>query len=250
MLEQNRYQLFIGVLIVAALVAGVLIGASVSPNEVQKTAVTEPKSVSFSGIYNVSIFVPAVDSGGRGIATRLTVETKNGTGRILANIDKLLFWVDTQASIQTAMAVAENYTGIDTDAVDMIYTIKSNNASLVGGPSAGAALTLATIAAIEQIQPNKSVMITGTIDENGTIGQVGGVLEKAKAAKSVGATLFLVPVGEGTETVTGPIEKCVQKPNLMYCETKYETKTINIGENVGIEVKEVATIADAASYFL
>lgn len=235
---------------VIALLIGVLMGISIFPaKEIIKT-VHEPVNVSTVEKYSVGIYVPAVDSEGRGVATRLTVETMSGEGRILSNIDKLVFWVDTQSSIQTAENVAENYTGINTDYTDIIYSIRSVNATLVGGPSAGAALTLATIAALQQKQPNNSVMITGTINEEGEIGPVGGVLEKARAAKSVGATLFLVPVGEGTEKTTEPVEKCVQKKDFVYCETKYETETINIGESLGIEIKEVATISDAARYFL
>jgi len=234
--------------IVASLLVGLLIGTSVMPvKEVTKDVVKEaPNLPSFT----VGINVPAVDNEGRGIATKLTVESKPGTGRILTNIDKLVFWVDTQSSIRTAMLVAENYTGVETDALDIIYTIKSDNATVVGGPSAGAALTLATIAALEEKQLNGSVMITGTINNDGSIGVVGGVMEKAKAAKGIGATLFLVPVGEGTENTMKPVEKCVQKPDFIYCETRYETTHVSIGENVGIEVKEVATISDAAKYFL
>ncbi|MEM7824012.1 MAG: S16 family serine protease [Candidatus Aenigmatarchaeota archaeon] len=207
-------------------------------------------STSQPGTWSVGINVPAIDKEGKGVATLLTVEIKPGSGRILTNIDKLLFWVDTQASIQTAKAVAENYTGVNTDSIDIIYTITTDNATVIGGPSAGAALTLATIAALEHKQLNSSVMITGTINDDGSIGPVGGVLEKAKAAKNVGATLFLVPSGEGTETLLKPIEKCVQKPRFVYCETRYESVTISIGEAAGIDVKEVATIAEAAQYLL
>ena len=65
------------------------------------------------------------------------------------------------------------------------------------GPSAGAALTIATIAALKHDSIRSDVVITGTINADGTIGQIGGVLEKAQAAKDIGAKLFLVPVGQG-----------------------------------------------------
>ena len=55
----------------------------------------------------------AVDQNGKGVSTPLVVEVKPGTGEALTNIDKLLFWTDTQQSIQTAKAVAENITGIN-----------------------------------------------------------------------------------------------------------------------------------------
>lgn len=238
----------------AVLLAGLLLGLAAAPvkiQEVTKEVVREAASnITVPGLWSVDISVPAVDEEGRGVATQLTVETGPGTGRILTNIDKLLFWVDTQESIQTAKAIAENYTGINTGTMDLIYTITTDNATIIGGPSAGAALTLATIAALEHRQLNSSVMITGTINEGGSIGPIGGVLEKAKAARDAGAVLFLVPPGQGTESVLKPVEKCTQRPNFVYCETRYETTTVNIGQAAGIEVKEVASIGDAVSYFL
>lgn len=197
----------------------------------------------------VELGLPAVDQNGNGVITKLRVEARPGNGKVLTNIDKLLFWVDTQQSIQTAKIVAENVTGIDASKFDLIYTIESN-ASLVGGPSAGAALTIATIAVLENKSLKKGVMMTGTINPDGSIGEVGGVLEKARAAKEFGATVFLVPYGQGTETYLEPEEKCVRKLNFVFCETTYKPKTINIGKEVGISVIEVKNIEEALKYFI
>lgn len=199
--------------------------------------------------YAVSMFVPAVDSHGQGVNAKLSVETRKGDGKTLANIDVLLFWVDTQQSIQTARAVAEKVSGVDTDNVDIMYEIDAGNVSLVGGPSAGAALTIATIASLSGKQPNSSVMITGTIEENASISQVGGVLEKARAAKSVGATLFLVPKGESVETFTKLNENCSKEVGYVYCEKTYEKKTVNIGNETGLAVREVSDIYEALPFF-
>lgn len=236
--------------IVLALVVGILIGAFAMPQKEAAGIAQGPAGTTVPGMYSVDISVPAVDDEGHGIATQLTVETKPGTGRVLTNIDKLLFWTDTQQSIQTARAVAENISAANTSKLDIIYSIRTDNATIVGGPSAGAALTLATIAALERRQLNSSVMITGTINDDGTIGPVGGVLEKAKAAKSVGAKLFLVPIGEGTDIVIKPIEKCFQRPDFTYCETTYSKTSVSIGENADIEVREIADIGEAVKYLL
>jgi len=199
--------------------------------------------------YTVTMAVPAVDSHGHGVATSLVVETRKGSGKTLADIDVLLFWVDTQQSIQTAKTVAEQITGISTNSIDLIYSIDARNVSLVGGPSAGAALTIATIAALEGKQPKSDVMITGTIDENNTVGPVGGVLEKARAAKAVGIRVFLVPPGESVETFTEPVENCTKETGYVYCEKTYQRKTVNIGEDVGLEVKEISSISEALPFF-
>lgn len=207
-------------------------------------AVFTPASIESSA----TIYVPALDNDGNGVALPLTVQKRTGYGETLIDINNLVFWFDTQQSIQTAKEVAQNLSGVDASRINLVYMI-STNASLVGGPSAGAALTIATIAALENKTLDKSVMITGTVNPDGTVGQVGGVLEKAKAAKQVGTRLFLVPKGQGTETFLKPEEKCTESKRFVYCETKYRQATIDISGTAGIEVKEVATIAEAKKYF-
>ena len=72
------------------------------------------------------------------------------------------------------------------------------NSGDVGGPSAGLAYTLAII---DQLTPGsltggKTVAVTGTMQPDGSVGEVGGVHQKTLAAISAGATLMLVPTGE------------------------------------------------------
>ncbi len=152
----------------------------------------------------------AVDEEGNGIITPLYVVVEPGDGKVLTNIEKLLFWIDTQFSIQTAKAVAENITQISTNGLDITYSVTSN-ATLIGGPSAGAALTVVTVAALQNKKIRGDVMLTGTVEMDGSVGQVGGVLEKAKAAKDVGAKVFLVPYGQGTQTLLKPNERCTKR---------------------------------------
>jgi uncharacterized protein len=190
----------------------------------------------------------AVDQNGMGISTPLVVEAKPGNGETLANIDKLLFWTDTQQSVQTAKSVAENVTGISASNYDITYSIESN-ATVVGGPSAGVALTIATIAALKNETIRGDVIITGTINSDGTIGEIGGVLEKATAAKEAGAMLLLVPKGQSMQTYLRPNETCVTKGNSKFCETTYKEETISIGKDAGISVLEVGNVSEAYKYF-
>lgn len=211
---------------------------------------TDEAPVKTEGISTSSLDLPAVDAQGNGINTVLTVISKPGTGKVLIDIEEPLFWVDTQQSIQTAKKVAKEITGIDTDKVDLEYNIEVGNASLVGGPSAGAALTVATIAALQNKPLKENVMITGTINEDGTIGKVGAIIEKAKAAKDAGAEIFLVPSGESSQTKIIPDEKCIERPGLIYCETVYRQMKVNVGDSIKIEVKEIGNIRQALEYFL
>jgi len=202
-----------------------------------------------NGGNHIEMLVPAVDKEGNGVATKLLVDAQQGSGKILTNIDILLFWVDTQQSIQTARNVAENATNIDASRLDITYAIDADNVTLIGGPSAGAALTIATVGALKGVQPNTGVAITGTINPDGSIGKVGSVYEKGNAVKRSGATTFLVPVGESTESIVRPLEKCTENPGFTYCETVYTETHTNIGESLGIKVVEVANILQAIPYF-
>lgn len=193
--------------------------------------------------------VPAVDNQGNGVATNLKVEAIPGEGRTLTNIDSLLFWVDTQYSIQVAKTVAQNLTNIDLSKVDLIYTIETQ-ASIIEGPSAGAALTLATIAVLENRSVHPNVSITGTINPDGTIGPVGGILAKAGASKDVGIRTFLVPKGQGLQTVYKPIKQCERIGLVTYCTVEYERESVDITEQSGVEIREVSNVQEALKYFL
>lgn len=240
----NKKILIVSVFILLISIAQV---ANVSyQNNFGKSPVEKIKTEVSPGV--VKINAPAVDSQGNGIATTLKVEVVPGEGRVLTNINQLLFWVDTQHSIQTAESVARNFTNADLSKVDLIYTIETN-ASLIEGPSAGAALTIATIAAIENKTVNPHIAITGTIRPDGTIGPVGGILEKAKASKESGATLFLVPKGQGLQKTLTPVKKCEKVGTFTFCTTTYKESEVNVISEGGITIVEVATIEDALKYF-
>lgn len=216
------------------------------PIEIVPEVPAPPPKVSYAAVV---MKIPAVDEEGRGVMTLLEVVTRPGRGRTLVNIDQLLFWVDTQHSIRVARNVAQNVTGADLTAIDLIYTIETN-ASVIGGESAGAAITVATIAALTNASINPTVMITGTIDSAGQIGQVGAVLAKAMAVKEAGAHLFLVPTGQARQVYYQPVRHCEQIGPFTYCTTEYRAEQIDIAQQVGIEVIEVATISETLKYFL
>jgi len=199
--------------------------------------------------HEVVMYVPAIDDEGRGAALTLSVQAQPGEGRILTDINNLFFWIDTQNSIRIAERVAQNITNVDISKIDLIYNVKTN-ASAIEGPSAGAALTIATIAALENKDVKSDVMITGTISPDGTIGPVGAVSEKAKAAKDIGMKIFLVPRGQSVQKIYQPSQKCETLGPLQYCSTEYTTKVVNITSITGLDIKEVSNIQEALKYFL
>ena len=72
------------------------------------------------------------------------------------------------------------------------------NTQLVGGPSAGLAFTLAIIDDLTpgSLTGGRRVAVTGTIDPDGQVGEVGGVEQKAITARTNGVKLMIVPKAE------------------------------------------------------
>ena len=195
--SNSKFYLITSIILVIGIIIGLGINMRVNP-ENYNTVINKNINIikynpsNFDSISGISyIKVPAVDSNGDGVITSLVVEVTKGTGKTLIDIDSVLFIADTQSSIRTAKEVAAQYTGKDLNKYDIIYHLDTN-ASIIGGPSAGAALTIATISALENQKIKDNIVITGTIQADGTIGEVGGILDKAKAAKLSEANLFLV----------------------------------------------------------
>ncbi len=68
----------------------------------------------------------------------------------------------------------------------------------IGGPSAGLAMSLGIIDKLSsgRLTGNRIIAATGTIDQHGNVGDVGGVAEKTVAVERAGATVFFVPSRE------------------------------------------------------
>jgi PDZ domain-containing protein len=68
----------------------------------------------------------------------------------------------------------------------------------IGGPSAGLAFTLGVIDKLttSDLTGGREIAATGTINPDGSVGDVGGVVQKTAAVRKAGAVAFLVPPGE------------------------------------------------------
>ncbi len=90
--------------------------------------------------------------------------------------------------------------GIDTeDHVDYTYPFPVNiDVTNIGGPSAGLAMTLGVIDALDKgsLTGGLTVAATGTIDSHGNVGPIGGIPQKTVAVEKAGASMFFVPVAQ------------------------------------------------------
>jgi uncharacterized protein len=166
--------------------------------------------------------VLAVDENNVGHVIPLEVIIKEGKGNLFINVANVVVDETLQSSAQTAIHVARDVTRTSLIDKDILINIKSEEPGqnlIIAGGSAGAAMTLTAMAAMQGKTLRKEVLITGTIREDHTIGRIGAARAKGLAAKENGAVLFLVP----------------------------ETQKSEVG-GIGIEVREVSTIEDAARY--
>lgn len=90
----------------------------------------------------------------------------------------------------------------DTRTVSLPFEVKISTTD-IGGPSAGLAFTLALLDELTKgnLMGNGGVVATGTINEDGTVGAIGALEQKAVAVRNAGATLFLVPAGQTDEEI-------------------------------------------------
>lgn len=77
------------------------------------------------------------------------------------------------------------------------------NVGDIGGPSAGLMLALAVIDHLtdDDLADGRFIAGTGTIVPDGTVGPIGGITHKLKAARDAGATAFLVPAENCAEAI-------------------------------------------------
>ncbi|AKB48323.1 putative ATP-dependent protease [Methanosarcina sp. Kolksee] len=184
-----------------------------------------------------------------GALLNISTEIQSGKGRVLVQTTPLM-GVVFQDAANTAVFVAENKTGRQMSSSDIIFSITASNETPgVDGPSAGALMTLLTISAIDNnTKLNNSITLTGTIDDEGNIGQIGGVLEKAKAAKVGGKTLFLIPK-ENNQLVTYKyVERKLGGFNVIEKQSEVVDAKEYIEKEVGINIEYVDTIDDVLKY--
>jgi PDZ domain-containing protein len=102
----------------------------------------------------------------------------------------------------------------------------------IGGPSGGLAMSLAILDDLTpgNLTGGKRVAVTGTIGFAGTVGEIGGIEQKAVAARVAGARLFIVPA-------------CTTPEYKVSCEADLQRATKRAGPKV--KVVPVQTFEEA-----
>jgi len=241
------------------LVLIIAIVAIICPSCTQFTVATSNPGQIYEGdesiIYrNVTVYAPAVastENGYVGVISTVTVTIQsNGSGRVF--VDTLpLTQVDMQGSARLAVKVASSLVkndencDVDPSKFDYFFVVRTSS-PVIGGPSAGGIMTVATISLLENWEMDNRTVMTGMINPDGSIGPIGGIPQKIDAANSVGATHFLIPKGQGTYT-----EMVATTVNGWITTVKPVTRNIAdyAMDNYGITVTEVADVNEALNNF-
>ncbi len=199
-------------------------------------------------------FIAAVDPNGNGSLNRAEVEIIDGKGRVLFNTNPFVE-PDTQQSLENAARAAFSFTGKSMAGKDVIFSVTNTPAQLIGGPSAGGAFAVSTVAAIEGKKVKTDVAMTGTIDPQGNVGPIGGVIEKASAAAGQGMKLFLVPAGQTKVNYYKEVVEEQKRGFVTIRRVRLVPQQIDLNEyakenNLDIEIREISTLKEAVDLML
>lgn len=209
---------------------------------------TTISSAQFVNESKVDIKAVAVTSGEnpRGVVINITVIVTPGNGKVFVSTTPYTE-IDMQGSAQLAALTACDLLGLDFTKHDFFYIIEANS-PIVGGPSAGGVMTIATIAALKHLTINKTVFMTGMIYPDGFIGPVGGIPYKLEAAANNGAKIFLIPKGQRIVSIEE--RKEVKKGPFVFITTNVkQVNLVKYGKKFNVNVIEVETINDALKYY-
>lgn len=226
---------------------GFIVSTSINP-QIPLLPAQNAEPAHINGERLVELGIPAVDEEGKGVVGKVVTAVRAGTGKINVNVDNVISFPSFQQSANAARDAAARYLKRDLSNIDIDFDVKIN-ASVIEGPSAGAAMAASIVLALENIQPSPNIMMTGAIRSNASVVQVGAISEKAAAAKEAGADIFLVPPGQGSQLSSARTQTCSQVGRMQVCRVNYQYKPVNIGQSLNITVQEVATVADIIEVF-
>ncbi len=165
-----------------------------------------------------------------GIIAEIKAEIREGSGRVF--VDTMpLSQIDTQVSARIAKETACDILSADCTNLDFSFSLISP-VKLVGGPSAGSVFTILLMSLLSDKPLKENVLMTGTINPDGSIGPVSGIFEKAKTAYQNKAEVFLIPYGERIDYLDNSTDV------VDYFE-----------KNTNMKVIEVKSIEEAFEYF-
>ncbi|MEM4534435.1 MAG: S16 family serine protease [Desulfurococcaceae archaeon] len=203
--------------------------------------------LNYKEVRTTDVYAPAVSSGGQGVLSKITLAVAYpGEGRVFFSALPYTE-VETQGAARIAAYIASLVAGVDFFSYDY-YVLVESKVPLIGGPSAGALMTIGLASLLLNTELYGNVTITGMINPDGTIGPVGGLKEKLEAVASSGFKIFLIPRGQRIYTYPVYTERRIGR--VVIREVTYRSiDLVEYGKSLGVKVVEVGDIAEALYYF-
>lgn len=188
---------------------------------------------------SITIHALAVSGQGQGAVVNITVTVLKGLPRYLGGnvyVSSMPLPTGESGTFISSSQIAAFVAATIASKPLFNYTFLINvNSSIIeiGGPSASGYMTAAMYALLTNRTLNQSVVMTGMIMPDGTIGPVGGIPDKVQAAAQLGFKTVLIPYGEQN-----------------YVTSSGQTvNVVELGKSLGVEVVPVATIYQVIQYF-
>jgi predicted S18 family serine protease len=208
----------IKVLLIVFIISGIYYTNSSNSNSLSLLAVTENSNGDLTG----------------GSLIELSLKTEPGSGNIFVNLGTVEE-IDTQISIINSQKVACRLFELDCSAYDFYYTFESDS-FVLKGPSASSAIAILVGKTLKGESLGDDVVITGSLNSGGVIGNVGGVDEKIELAKEQGFSKVIIPSFSNYDANKTPegIE-VVKAIDIIEAYNHYP------GESYNLETSEIST---------
>jgi predicted ATP-dependent protease len=155
----------------------------------------------------ISHFGLGVDQNNEGIVFPIRVMImESGSGILSVDINNVQYEPGFQAAVRAAAMAAAKYSGENLAGKDIIVRFSPDGSPVGGelvkvdGSSAGAVIAAMIAAGLSDTQLDNSILVTGSINEDGTVGRIGSLEEKLEAADGFGAKAVLVPESQQFES--------------------------------------------------
>jgi PDZ domain-containing protein len=146
----------------------------------------------------LDVLVKAMEGREVGDVVEIVVHTLNTNPNETRRTEKVSLIASPDDANRTIIGIVP----ADTRTVEVPFEVNISTDS-IGGPSAGLAFTLALLDELTpgNLMGDSTVAATGTISEDGTVGAIGALRQKAVAVQRAGGDVFLIPKSQTAEEI-------------------------------------------------
>ena len=146
----------------------------------------------------LDVLVKAMEGRKAGDVVEIVVNTLNSNPNETRRSEKVRLITSPDDANRTIIGIVP----ADTRTVDVPFEVDISTDS-IGGPSAGLAFALALLDELTpgDLMGDATVAATGTIAEDGAVGAIGALRQKAVAVERTGADVFLVPASQTADEI-------------------------------------------------